>query len=53
MDKWLHEFAYKITISWWVFAVAGLGVVAIALLTVSVQSMKAALMNPVKSLRNE
>ncbi|WP_018622475.1 ABC transporter permease [Spirosoma luteum] len=53
MNKWLQDFAYKITISWWVFAVAGLGVVAIALLTVSFQSVKAALMNPVKSLRNE
>ena len=53
MNKWLQDFAYKITISWWVFAVAGLSVVFIALLTVSFQSIKAALMNPVKSLRNE
>lgn len=53
MDKWLQDFAYKITISWWVFAVAGLGVVFIALLTVSFQSIKAALTNPVKSLRSE
>ena len=53
MNKWLQDFAYKITIAWWVFAAAGLGVVAIALLTVSFQSVKAALTNPVKSLRNE
>ena len=53
MDKWLRDFAYKIDIEWWVFALAGLLAVGIALLTVSVQSVKAALMNPVKSLRSE
>ena len=53
MDKWLQDFAYKITIAWWVFALAGLLAVGIALLTVSFQSVKAALMNPVKSLRSE
>jgi putative ABC transport system permease protein len=53
MNQWLKEFAYKITIDWWIFALAGLLAVGIALLTVSFQSIKAALMNPVKSLRSE
>ena len=53
MNKWLQDFAYKITIEWWVFALAGLLAAGIALLTVSFQSVKAALMNPVKSLRSE
>lgn len=53
MDKWLRDFAYKIDIEWWVFVLAGVLAVGIALLTVSVQSVKAALMNPVKSLRSE
>lgn len=53
MSKWLQDFAYKIAIDWWVFAGAGLLAVGIALLTVSFQSVKAALMNPVKSLRSE
>lgn len=51
MHQWLQDFAYKIDLAWWIFALAGLFAVAIALLTVSLQSMKAALMNPVKSLR--
>ena len=53
MTKWLSDFAYRIDIEWWVFAVAGLLAVGIALLTVSFQSVRAALMNPVKSLRSE
>ena len=53
MTRWLADFAYKIDIAWWVFAVTGLLAVGIALLTVSFQSVRAALMNPVKSLRNE
>ena len=53
MNRWLQDFAYKITIDWWVFALAGLLAVGIALLTVSFQSIRAALMNPVKSLRSE
>ncbi len=53
MNRWLQDFAYKINIEWWVFALAGLLAVGIALLTVSFQSVKAALMNPVKSLRSE
>lgn len=53
MTRWLQGFAYKVTIEWWVFALAGLLAVGIALLTVSFQSIRAALMNPVKSLRSE
>jgi len=53
MNKWLANFAYRIDVAWWVFALAGLLAVGIALLTVSFQSVKAALMNPVKSLRSE
>ncbi len=53
MNQWLQDFAYKIDIEWWVFAGAGLLAVSIALLTVSFQSVKAALMNPVNSLRSE
>ncbi|QDK77955.1 FtsX-like permease family protein [Spirosoma sp. KCTC 42546] len=53
MDKWLSDFAYKIDIEWWVFALAGSLAILIALVTVSFQSVRAALMNPVKSLRSE
>ena len=53
MSQWLKDFAYKIDIEWWMFALAGILAVGIALLTVSFQSIKAALMNPVKSLRSE
>jgi putative ABC transport system permease protein len=53
MNQWLQGFAYQIDLSWWMFVVAGLLAVAIALLTVSFQSIKAALMNPVKSLKSE
>ena len=53
MKQWLSDFAYKIDMQWWMFALAGLLAVGIALLTVSFQSIKAALMNPVKSLRSE
>ncbi len=53
MTQWLADFPYKIDIEWWVFALAGLLAVGIAVLTVSFQSIKAALMNPVKSLRSE
>ncbi len=53
MHKWLQDFAYRIHIGWWIFAAAGIAAVLIALLTVSTQSIKAALANPVKSLRNE
>ena len=53
MTKWLQGFAYKVDMDWWVFAVAGFLSIGIALLTISVQSIKAALVNPVKSLRSE
>jgi putative ABC transport system permease protein len=53
MQKWLQGFAYRQNIQWWVFMVTGLGAVAIAFITVSFQSIKAALVNPVKSLRND
>lgn len=53
MHKWLQEFAYRIEISWWVFVVAGALALMIAFITVSFQSVKAALANPVKSLRSE
>jgi ABC-type antimicrobial peptide transport system permease subunit len=53
MDKWLHNYQYRTTISWWVFAVTIGGALAIALLTVSFQALKAAVANPVKSLRTE
>jgi len=53
MHTWLQDFAYRMTISWWIFAVAGAGAIVIALLTVASQAVKAALTNPVKSLRAE
>ncbi|SFD81180.1 ABC transporter permease [Spirosoma endophyticum] len=53
MHTWLNDFAYRTNIHWWVFLLAGGLTVLIALLTVSFQSVKAALMNPVKSLRSE
>lgn len=53
MHQWLLTFAYRITISWWLFAVGGASVLLIALVTVSFQAVKAAIANPVKSLRTE
>jgi len=53
MHRWLQDFAYRISISWWIFVVAGVVALCIALLTISFQAIKAALANPVKSLRNE
>jgi putative ABC transport system permease protein len=53
MNKWLREFAYRIRIEWWIFVVSGFVALAIALLTVSFQAIKAAVANPVKSLRSE
>jgi putative ABC transport system permease protein len=53
MNKWLEDFAYRIHIAWWVFPIAGIAALIIALLTVSIQAIKAALANPVKSLRTE
>jgi putative ABC transport system permease protein len=53
MNQWLQDFAYRIDISWWIFALAGILALLIALLTVSFQAIRAALANPVKSLRTE
>lgn len=53
MQKWLSDFVYHIDIQWWMFVVAGMAAIGIAFLTVSYQSIKAALANPVKSLRSE
>jgi len=53
MNKWLESFAYKTVLSWWIFAMAGLMALGIALLTVSWQSWKAATRNPVEALRYE
>jgi predicted permease len=53
MSKWLQAFAYRINISWWMFALAGLLAILIAVITISFQSIKAAIANPVKSLRTE
>jgi ABC-type antimicrobial peptide transport system permease subunit len=52
-QKWLQGFAYKIQVSWWIFLVAGITAILIALITVSFQAIKAALANPVESLRSE
>ncbi len=53
MSQWLKDFAYRVELTWWIFALSGLLAIAVALITVSFQSIKAALMNPVKSLRSE
>jgi len=53
MNNWLEEYAYRIEIQWWVFVLVGLAAMGVALITISFQSVKAALANPVKSLRNE
>lgn len=53
MNKWLQGFAYQTTLEWWVIALPGIVATGIALFTISFQSIKAALMNPVKSLRSE
>jgi putative ABC transport system permease protein len=53
LNTWLQDFAYRIEISWWVFIAAGLAAILIALFTISFQAIRAAVANPVKSLRNE
>ncbi len=53
MHKWLQNYQYRTPIAWWIFAVTGAGTMLITLLTVSYQSLKAALANPVRSLRSE
>ncbi|MDF0707002.1 ABC transporter permease [Flagellimonas okinawensis] len=53
MDRWLQDFSYRIDIPWWIFALSALLAVGVAIITVSYQSIKAAIVNPVKSLRTE
>jgi ABC-type antimicrobial peptide transport system permease subunit len=53
MNKWLEGYVYHTTISWWIFAASGIGILVVTLLTVSFQSLRAATMNPSKSLRTE
>lgn len=53
MSEWLQSFAYRVSISWWMFAFSGLLAVAVAVFTISFQSIKVALMNPVKAIKDE
>jgi putative ABC transport system permease protein len=53
MSKWLEDFAYRINIGWWMFAVAGVFAILIAFATISLHAIKAALTNPTKNLRTE
>jgi hypothetical protein len=53
MNKWLEDFAFRTTISWWLFVLSGLAMLIIALLTLSIQTFRSATVNPVKSLRTE
>ena len=53
MHKWLHNYAYRTNISWWIFVIAGMSALSVTLLTVSFQAIKAAMVNPVKSLKDE
>lgn len=53
MNKWLQDFAYRIDLTWWIFAIAGVAAIVIAFGTISFQAIKAAMANPVKSLRTE
>ena len=53
MGKWLEGFAYKTTMSWWIFILAGIIALTIAMITVSWQSLNAAVANPIDSLKDE
>ena len=53
MHNWLQDFAYRINMPWWVFLIAGVLAALIAFITISFQAIKAALANPIKSLRTE
>jgi ABC-type antimicrobial peptide transport system permease subunit len=53
MSNWLLNYQYRTGLSWWIFAIAGAGVLLVTLLTVSFQAIKAAVANPVESLRSE
>jgi len=53
LHRWIQNYAYRVAISWWVFLLAGVSALLIALATVSMRAVNAALMNPVKTLRAE
>jgi len=53
MSKWLQDFAFRIELSWWIFAVTGIVALLIALITLSFQAIRAAIANPVDSLKTE
>jgi ABC-type antimicrobial peptide transport system permease subunit len=53
LAKWLQRYEYRAPMSWWIFAIAAFGALAITVLTVSFQAIRAAMMNPVRSLRTE
>ena len=53
MDTWLSDFAYRTAIAWWIFIISGVASLSIAFITISTQAVKAALANPVESLRTE
>jgi len=53
MHGWLEDFTYRTNITWWIFAVSGIGAFIVALVTVGFQAVKTAMANPVKSLRTE
>lgn len=53
MNAWLSDFYYRIHIKWWMFALAGASALSVAMLTVSIQAIRAAIANPIKSLRTE
>lgn len=53
LQQWLRNFAYRVTVGWWVYALAGLAAILISMLTIGYQAVKAALANPVNSLRAE
>jgi putative ABC transport system permease protein len=53
MNQWLQGFAYRIELAWWIFAVAGMSTAAIALITISIHAVRAAVANPVNSLKAE
>jgi putative ABC transport system permease protein len=53
MQQWLQDFVYRTTLSWWIFAIGGAGMMLIALLVLSIRTIQSAMANPVKSLRTE
>lgn len=53
INKWLADFAYRISIQWWVFVLAGAAMLVVAFVTISLQAIRAAMANPVKSIRSE